>query len=223
MSTNYFHLKFNEIELTEKLYHYWKHAINMHRLISNFLLDFPADLEKTNTFNSQILKLEKQSNRIRAELFEDAIWFLSRNQPHAGHLRFIVAIIISTCDLERICDYGNNIRKFLISDRDFLEEVIHILASMSKVSVDIFSQILVYFTTNSANDTYQFSRKKRDDFKKLFHQNIQQLKKLFTSLDAEMFVDLVLALKCMERIIDHTLNIIKQFVYIKCSDFFFKH
>lgn len=222
MSTNYFSLKFNEDELMKKFCKYWKHAIWMYEMLNESFRWYHSE-QKRDAFSDDILKLENQSNKMRAELIDDAIWAISKNQPHASHLRFVVAIISSSFDLERICDYANNIRKFLVLSDISDDYVLHIITNIMSLVTKKNSEIFLFFVKNSAIESYEFAKKQKTDFKNLFQKYVKKIKKIFNEISVDLFVELILVLKYIERTIDHVIDIVQKFVYIKKHNFFFNN
>lgn len=102
MAINYQSLKISEKELQNYFMSYAKHILNMQEILLKLLKDEKAI---TPSIFKKVETMENKANEFEAEIMNECIWVISKDMPRANHLRFIIAIINSIKDLERMADY----------------------------------------------------------------------------------------------------------------------
>ena len=90
--------------------------------------------------------MEEQSNHFEAEILDDCIWTISKYQPVANHLRFVISIINSIKDLERMADYVISTAKFIYLHDTFDEEQIDLIIEGIQASISAVTEILNLLT-----------------------------------------------------------------------------
>lgn len=229
MAVNYGNLKKSETELIQKFYEYLDHTYQMHRTVLKALEEF-QNPQQLKTEIQKIYELEKISNITQADLLDECTWIISKDQPRASHLRFVIAIINSINDLERICDYANNIAKFLERSTNSLDPgAIELVKELESIAVDSYHKIFNHFREHDANETYKYAEELQETFSTAYIEKFKEIRSTYiknavnmTDDESKFFVNLILAFKNVERILDHVTNIIEYFIYIKESNFFFK-
>ena len=138
MSANYGLVRESERELTRNLLKFYRH-------VKNNWKDLISSLSKNTTISNEeyqkFQKDENKSNRMEADILNECIWSISRNQPVANHLRFAVSIIYSISDLERMADYIINSVN-IIRQNNFNKEAISIIKESFKLSYKCMSDLL---------------------------------------------------------------------------------
>ncbi len=232
MAINYGTLRQSEKELIQKFYDYLEHANQMHLSILKALHSEPGSPEWTETIG-RVQDMEKESNITHADLLDECTWIISKEQPQASHLRFVIAIINSINDLERICDYANNLSKFMAQNPQIYKPALDVVEDMENFAIVSYQKIFDFFKTNDAQASHQFALKLQDESNSKFFQALKALRQIYSRISFEAndrsrenkeLIHVVLALKNVERILDHAINVIEHFVFIKESNFFFsKH
>lgn len=226
MAINYGSLKESEKELIHKFYDYLEHTYKMHLEVISAFENIKNPEECKKIINS-IYELEKVSNITQADLLDECTWMISKEQPQASHLRFVIAIINSINDLERICDYANNIAKFLERHNYISEECFNIILTLEKLAITNYKSVFDYFRSNDAVTTYKFAEQLQNSFSQEFGRQLKAIRDIYINKssyindNSELLTAPILALKNVERIMDHIMNIIEYFIYIKESNFFF--
>lgn len=224
MAINYGSLKQAENNLLKKFYAYLSHTYKMHLVVIKTFEEY-ANIEEVNKKIQRVFELEKISNITQAELLDECTWMISKEQPQAGHLRFVIAIINSINDLERICDYANNLAKFLEKTPSMKPDHLTSLATLERLAIDNFYKIFEHFRTHDAFNSYEYAEELLNDFTKKFREHLEVFNDSFfreNQHDNGVAVSLILAFKNVERIMDHIMNVIEYFIYIKEAHFFFK-
>jgi phosphate transport system protein len=79
--------------------------------------------------------------------------------------------------------------------------------------------------TKTAMETYKISIQANKLFREKYRENLQQLSVILknSSVDeiASLLQNAIIIMKHAERIVDHTINVSENFVFIKQNDFFF--
>ena len=94
----------------------------------------------TNDIYKQFQTNENKSNHMEADILNETIWSISRNQPVANHLRFAISIIYSISDLERIADYVMNSINIIMSN-DLNDETLDIIKDTYKLSYECMNKL----------------------------------------------------------------------------------
>lgn len=226
MSANYGLVRTSERELTQKLLKFYRHVkkswLSLITLISKHA-------KITNDIYKQFQNNENKSNHMEANILNETIWSISRNQPVANHLRFAISIIYSISDLERMSDYVMNSVNIL-KHNDFNDEILDILKDTYKLSYECMNKLLSTLTTKekikiNAVLGYKLANKVLNDyriknkeitkrlFKVMFHKNTaKQIEEVLSSVS--------ILIKYSERNIDHAVNIVENFIYVSQSNYF---
>lgn len=132
MAINIHSLIKSEKELSSSFVSLFKFCFKMHTRLLEYMNNDSINettLEKFQSYKNKVMELK---NNLR----DDCIWIISKDQPRSTHLRYIIAIIYSIKDLERISEYAYNIffysYKIKLSD-DYKKEMIKILTDRKSV------------------------------------------------------------------------------------------
>lgn len=226
MSANYVLVRISEKELTQKLLKFYRHV---KKSWSNLITLISKHTKITNNIYKQFQTNENKSNHMEADILNETIWSISRNQPVANHLRFAVSIIYSISDLERMADYVMNSVN-IIKNNNFNEEVLDIIKDAYKLSYDCMNNLLKTLTTKDkikidAALAYKLANKALNDYR-IKHKDItKRLSKVIFDKNTPKQIDEILSsvsiiIKYSERNIDHAVNIIENFIYVRESNYF---
>lgn len=222
MAANYSLLKDSENELLEKFRTFARHVIFSWKVLYKTLqTDETISEEQLHKF----FELEDQSNHFEAEILDDSIWAISRNQPVGNHLRFIIAILNSITDLERMADYVMSTAKFFYTHKKVGNKIYDLLVSSIKDSSNYIEKILDCLMNKKAVETYEVAVKYQRAYQDKYSNTMVELSKILHSKTAKEIANIltgaIIIFKHVERNVDHALNIAENFLYIKESDFFF--
>ena len=227
MSVNYSMTKESEKTLRKSFFNFYDHVyISWKKLADTYKRHHDiSDLDL-----EQFFKYEDQSNTYEADMLEECIWHISRYSPFASHLRFIISIIYSNSDLERMADYVISIARYLNQNKIKEKSIVNVISSVMAKSVETMDKIVSLLRKRENVDehwitTYRTTTKYADEFKKYFDDQTRILvKAAFNKNTAEEAKNLItgasMILKNMERNVDHATNLVENFVYIKNADFF---
>ncbi|MEF9985082.1 MAG: PhoU domain-containing protein [Malacoplasma sp.] len=213
MAINIHSLIKSEKELSDNFVSLFKLCFKMHTRLLEYLNNNSINettLEKFSIYKNKVTELK---NHIR----DDCIWIISKDQPRSTHLRYIIAILYSIKDLERISEYAYNIfyysYKLEISD-SYKKEMMTIISK----SNETFCSLMDMFEKNiviNLEDLYMEEINKFKDFYKSFvKKNFSKLK-LSADKNSDDFYQFSIMIKYTERTIDHIESIFNNFIMIK--------
>lgn len=227
MSINYSMTKESEKELRDYFFKYYHHVYDSwNDLIKVYKEKKQISKEDLNHF----FDLENKSNTYEVMMLDDCIWDISKNQPLASHLRFVVSIIYSISDLERMADYVISIARYM-HDHPITEEALYeiILASMQD-SVFYMDKIVSLLkdpinTKTNWKKTYNKTIKYSQEYHEKLEKNVSKLTNvMYDQSNAKnvykIYTLVAKIIKNVERNVDHSTNLIENFIYIRNNDFF---
>ncbi len=178
-------------------------------VIENINDSFRSFLDMNADLAGMIIKKDKDVNNYEATIEKECLRIILREQPVAGDLRFITAILKMITDLERIGDHAADIAKVTI----FMEkthQVFHMeeLIQITKTCQKMIRDALESFTAMDIQMAESVI-KEDDEVDRLFEtiknnvaQSIREKK-----MDADYALYLMMVAKYLERIGDHAVNI----------------
>ncbi len=163
-----------------------------------------------------VIKNEEIVNQMEVNIDYKSIQELARRQPLASDLRFVVAILKTANDLERIGDEIYNLSKMSvgISESEKRPDIYEKLQTMANAVLELYQeafQSFLEFDMTKAMAVIQNDSKIDQLYKKALRHTIRGMKK--DSDYVEDAVDIIWALKALERIGDRSCNICEHVVY----------
>lgn len=162
-----------------------------------------------------VYELEDKINREHIEVDEACVDLLARQSPLASNLRFIIAILKISTDLERMGDQAVNIS---YNAKEYLEhsslEGVEQLGVMARSVRKMVRQSLDAFVQQDRDlaKTVLGDDDIVDGLKdKIFHDMIQQMQKRPDAI--EQALNLILIARNLERLGDHATNICEDVIY----------
>lgn len=223
MPINFSTLVTSEYELRKLLLNYYEHVIKM----QESLLAMCKPNHKISKDDwEKMVEMERQCNISEATILDETSWIISKDMPRAAHLRYLIAVIRSIKDLERMGDFAFNVGKYFHNykvDKNICK-ILKNIASKSIAVVKTFyknlqivrGQSRKYYSTTATNLITEFGIEYKVQFKELGKLIFESNKRL----DANA-IGAFTAAKNMERNADHAFNIIENFTYISEGNFFF--
>lgn len=165
----------------------------------------------------RVIEVESRIDEMEMDIDETCITLIARRQPAASDLRLVIAVTKTIRDLERIGDEAHKIAKMAIklseegnAPRGYME-VRHIgncVRKMLNDSLDAFSR----FDAEAAIATMKDDRQVDMDYKTALREMITYMMEDPRSISRSM--NILWALKSLERVGDHAKNICEQVVYL---------
>lgn len=169
----------------------------------------------------EVIGLDRFINRQEANIDEMCVRLLARQQPAAIDLRLIMAALHIVTDLERVGDEITKLSRVVINLRDsenvdcasipgyeHLVEMTVCAQEMLKITLDAFANLDVKKALTllpkeaAADEEYKAAQKLMRDHMMAHPEQIPSM------------LDLLNALRAMERVTDHSLNIAEHVFYV---------
>lgn len=174
-----------------------------------------ALLEKDKDLAREIIKRDKITDEMERTIESLCTQIILRQQPVAIDLRKITATLKIITDLERIGDQTEDIAEIILmmSDRP-IEMELPLLNSMYSVVTEMLKQAIDSFIVSNLELAMEV-KKKDDIVDDLFDQTKE---KIINSIkentqDTSQAIDLLQIAKYLERIGDHSENIVEWVIY----------
>ena len=173
-------------------------------------------VERDKAAISPVFEREELVNAMQMEIDESCMKLIALNQPAAADLRFILGIIKTNSELERLADEAVNVVKKAehlltveqLKPFELIPETSHIARSMVRDSLRSF----VNRNTTLAREVLQ-----RDDQLDALKTKIVELLKACMTEDSKTVLralDLMYITRCLERIGDHATNIAENAIFV---------
>ena len=221
MPTNYLIMRESERDLLNEIINYFKGVVKTHETLYSFLEENKENAEdkwlNDENYKSIIYENEK-SHTIYDDILDDCMWVIQKNEPRASHLRFIISLINSVKDLQRVSDYALSIAKFFYK-RVLNKQIYDSFMEAYKQTTDLSRYICDQFANKYVEDFREELSERVDEYHKYLKNKIRTSVLIYNetdlSLENKALIDLIAGFGALERTIEHEENVIKAFYYIK--------
>ena len=184
-------------------------------------LSIKALLEQDLDLANRIIRLDNKIDNMETSIEKKSLDMIALQNPLAGDLRRVSAILKIITDLERIGDHCVNIAKVVIAigKKPFIKPLIDIpkmadiVRLMVNESVDSFVQ---------ANPQLAIEVAKRDDqvdeLYEVIYRDLLSLLKESDADDTNQVINLLFIGRYLERIADHTTNICERIIFMTTGE-----
>jgi len=194
------------------------HLLQMGGVVEQQLLDAIQSLESADSDLAQkVLTAEVQSNNFEISIDEECTRILARRQPAASDLRMVLAVAKIVRDLERIGDESAKIAKMAIilseqdnSPRGYME-IRHIgshVCNMVRDSLTAFARYDAALALEVAREDKEVDREYGTAMREMITFMMEDPRTISRVLN------ILWALRSLERIGDHARNIAEQVIYL---------
>jgi phosphate transport system protein len=206
-----------ERHFDEQLQSLRSHLMKMSAMAEVMIADAVRSVvERDKAAISPVFEREELVNAMQMEIDESCMKLIALNQPAAADLRFILGIIKTNSELERLADEAVNVVKKAehlltveqLKPFELIPETSHIARSMVRDSLRSF----VNRNTTLAREVLQ-----RDDQLDALKTKIVDLLKDCMTEDSKTVLralDLMYITRCLERIGDHATNIAENAIFV---------
>lgn len=180
-----------------------------------------ALIEADTALAQLVREADKHTNRMEITIDEECVRILARRQPAASDLRLIISISKAVIDLERIGDEASKIAKRAIqlteegeSPKGYVE-VRHIgdqVRKMVQEALDAFAR----FDSAQAREVVAYDKTVDREYKTALRELITYMMEDPRSISRVLNV--IWALRSLERIGDHARNIARLVIYLVEGD-----
>lgn len=187
---------------------------NAERLVE---LSINALLEGDRAMAEEVIAGDKALNTLEVEVEQLAVSLLALQQPMARDLRFLVATIKASSDLERVGDHAVNIAESAIRIADYGGKVAATpeLEDMARRARQMLSNALDAFTRNDGALGREVC--KADDAVDSLHDSVFRILLTHMMEDARTIgnsLEMLLVSRNLERVADLATNIAEDAVYV---------
>ncbi len=218
MAINFLSLEKSELELNDNF-------LSLVSLCRKMYIKLATMVDNKIVTQESLDKMEEYHNRVnesRRDIRDDCIWIISKDQPRASHLRYIIAVLYSIKDIERMSDYAYTISRILKKEK-ITTVMVNRLSSLLGKSIDFYDCIIDVL---SKDDLSEYEEKIqsmfnsfRSDYKNFLTNSIELFSKTLSPSDVSQFIsyyfNFSIIIKYIDRIVDHCLSIYKNFVSVK--------
>ena len=223
MAINFDTLKTSEANLRKMFLRFYNHVLQSQDYLYK---KFKASKKLSSIQYATILANEKKANKMEAMVLDETSWIISKDMPRAAHLRFLIAIIRSIKDLERMGDFVERVARILFNQDNIGKDIHRAICRLMKQSHDFSKEIYrniasgphqtkLYYTNKATKLFLDFSAKYRECFKEIGEKIFRSKK------DINNKIAIFTAIKHIERNADHAFNILENFMYISEPNFYF--
>lgn len=150
MSTNYNILLKSEKKLKELTISFLGLVHEIHTKLWNDSNKY-IDTETRAVIFDNTERRQKRSLVAEDELLDECIWTISKDDPRANHLRFIISIICATKDLTRASEYSLSIAKIIDRNEGLKKDVIDKIKPLIELYLDYIQQNIKLYSSQSKN------------------------------------------------------------------------
>jgi phosphate transport system protein len=205
----YFHEELNDLKID---------LLKMSSLVEKALTNsLKAYSEMDKELAEEVIKNDKEINKIEVQIDRQCLSLLARYQPMATDLRFITASMRINFDLERISDQAVNISESVIelAKRPPLGCCLEELSYMAQVATEMVTEAVNAFVYNNKELAYNIC-KKDNEIDDLTEHIFRTLLDFMTSHSpaVKRGTHLIIITRCWERIADHATNIAEHVIFL---------
>lgn len=183
-----------------------------------------ALVEKNRRLAYAIILRDQRIDEVEKELDRLCLEFLVRQQPVAGHLRFVYAALKINTELERIGDYAESIaRQVLVMSTEEQHPSYEYFVEIGELSIKMLHDSIQAFVDQNvelARTTIELEREV-DGLRTHIRLNLLQMHR-DGKLPVEMIVPLLIAAARFERVADQSVNMCEEVLYM-CTGEVLKH
>lgn len=177
---------------------------------------FTALLAKDSGLAQSVISGDQEINRIRFQIEEDAQRILATQQPAARDLRFIIAVIHTAVELERIGDYAAGIARIAVRTQMIPESELDWsrLPKMAKRAANMLEQAMEAFATRNVEIAEHIVRRDRKldrHYRKFFTEAMAHMS---DTQRAEYATYLLWVAHNLERIGDRVTNVAERVIFM---------
>lgn len=216
MSANYNILLESEKELKKLTIEYLEYVKHIHAKLWYIIFEKvdrkKDDLISTELNDSMYRRLD-HAEGMNSNLVDECVWVISKDNPRANHLRFIISVIQSAKDLERAGNYALTISK-TITRRKILYKNILLLKPLIERYLKIFDEYALLY--NSSNkEKIENVENIWEEFSEFEHSFTKKIRKSFRSEENEFdYFPISQVIKAIESTIERVKGIFNSSKYV---------
>lgn len=152
----------------------------------------------------------------KRDVRDDCIWIISKDQPRANHLRFIIAILYSIRDLERIAEQAYNIIWYYKNSTP-TEKFKKLIIESIQESLSIFKSLKKIYEEKDVTKHVETVKKYAESFKDFYKSTLANVMNN-SKQNFEDIYTFTIVMKYIDRTMDHLWSIFQNFSMIKNNE-----
>ncbi len=180
-----------------------------------------AVLEQDLDLANRVIRLDTKIDNLEMSIEKKSIEFIALQNPLAGDLRKVSAIMKIITDLERIGDHCVNIAKVVINiGKTPLVKPLVDIPKMADIVKAMVNQSIDSFVSENSQLAIEVAKRDDlvDDLYERVYLDLLQVMKESTDDNTNQIVDLLFIGRYLERIADHTTNICERVIYMTTGE-----
>jgi len=185
-------------------------------------LSIKALLEQDLELANRIIRLDSNIDNMEMSIEKKSLDFIALQNPLAGDLRKVSAIMKMITDLERIGDHCTNIARVVIKigKTPFVKPLIDIPKMAEIVKLMVTESVDSYV---QCDPQLAIEVAKRDDivdnlYETIYLDLLEHMRKSENGENTSQIVNLLFIGRYLERIADHTTNICERVIYMTTGE-----
>lgn len=194
------------------------HMLSMGGLVEKQITDSVTALTQGNSsLAEQVMSTEDKIDLLEVDIDEECSRVIALRQPAASDLRLVIAVSKAVTDLERIGDEANKIARFALqlieegeSPRGYVEmrHIANHVRDMLRDALDAFARFDVQAAVQVVGEDRNVDNEYRSAMRSLVTFMMEDPRSISKVLNV------MWALRALERIGDHARNIAEQVIYL---------
>ncbi len=209
MATNYNALIKSEEELKKQFFEFLDLAYSIHKKTWTYILSKELDSSKMDDLRND----EESSDAFEKDILDECVWIISKDQPRSNHLRFIISIIYSIKDLERISDYAIEIAESL-ENKEIDKNNYDFLKPLSNRYLTFFKSFVDLIKKKNVSEYYQTGRDLKNEFFENCNKDLKKLLEICPKNDTSI-QNILLIFRSIDRCVHHIYNVFINFKFVK--------
>ena len=181
MATNYNSLITSEKNLKKMVFEFLEFSLSTHTKLWKYILRE----EDGHKIIDSIAVRVKEAEQKERDLVDECIWTISKDDPRANHLRFVISIIYSAKDIAIATSYSLAIAKTFVRKQVNQNHII-MIQDLSKNYLELLQKYIKIYKDKKIKDIFEQTEKMYSEFIELSHEAIKNIRTELTKEDSEL-------------------------------------
>ncbi len=181
MSTNYKALIRSEKNLKKMVLEFLEYSYTTHEKLWNQIF---SDVESDKILD-YIVARNKESEQRERDLLDECIWTISKDDPRANHLRFIISIIYSGKDIANTTNYSHSMINIFIRKKVLKKQIV-MLEDLIRNYLETFGKYIKIYKNEKIKDMFDETEKIYLEFIEMSNVVTKKIRKELTEESHEL-------------------------------------
>lgn len=181
MATNYNTLITSEKNLKKMVVEFLDYSFKTHTKLWNYIYSQEDGHKLIDSISTNV----KESEQMERDLVDECIWTISKDDPRANHLRFIISIIYCSKDIEKSTSYSLSIAKTFVRKQISNEQIL-MIKHLTETYLELFQKYIKLYKEKKVKDIFDLTEKMYFDFIEYTHETTKKIRKELTKDDHEL-------------------------------------